>query len=77
MYVKCHLHTENRGKETTWLKVITGLLSSLVSDISDLASKHKETERSCPYVRHSVQPCYSMSIRKRYKEIKGRDAVIH
>lgn len=37
MCIKYHPRTENGGKETTWLNVITGLLRSLVSDISDLA----------------------------------------
>lgn len=48
MYIKCHLRTENSVQGTTLLKVITGLLHVLGSDISDLAEKHKETiERFC------------------------------
>lgn len=41
MYSKCHLHTENSVEGTTWLEVITGRFNALVSDISDLALKHK------------------------------------
>lgn len=57
MYITCHLHAENSLKGATLLKVITGLLSVLVSDISDLAWKHKEaTERCCSYVMRSNGP---------------------
>lgn len=57
MYITCHLHAGNSGRGATLLKVITGLLSVLVSDISDLAWEHKEaTERFCSYVMRSNAP---------------------
>lgn len=56
MYITCHLHAENSLKGATLLKVITGLLSVLVSDISDLAWKHKEATERCSYVMRGNAP---------------------
>lgn len=76
MYSKCHLHTENSVEGTTLLEVITGRFNALVSDISDLALKHKQaTERFCSYVMQGIEPQYSIcpfvkGNKKRKKEKK-------
>lgn len=61
----CILHAvymqKTQFKGATLLKVITGLLNVLGSDISDLAWKHKEaTERFCSYGMQSSAPQYSL-----------------
>lgn len=73
MYITCHLHAENSVKGATLLKVITGLLSVLVSDISDLAWKHKEaTERLCSCVMRGNAPqCSGCPLVEGKKNEKG------
>lgn len=81
MCITRHLHAENSVKGATLLKVITGLLSVLVSDISDLAWKHKEaTERLCSCVMWGNAPqcsvCPLVEGKKNEKgEKKKKDSV--